>query len=724
MAKVLNKGDIIIYNRHYYEIINNYMCYEVINYAMNKKMAIGCDDTNIIRITKEKQLFLKKYFKFAEMYNDVVQQLNKKIKIAFNYTFLNLINIDEIENDLSIIKKCHLTFNQLNKIGNALKKWGWNDIEFHNIIINPYNFIRNEFQIITFDKAEKIENEYKLNIEFKEKLNAWFTDFIRIKNSFYIEKTYFDNIFTKYCSKNNKKSSKYLKFMDTILIDKLIGGKIYKTAEYFVNYEKNVTDTLLDLYYEVNYDINLEDIIKEIDNFENKQKEIRKDNNYKLEVAQVNAVINSIANKINIITGFPGTGKSEIVKCILYVNNALFKKSMNKDFWDDDEEEKEYLIDPKEICIIAPTGLAFLNISKNIPKYDYSDKISGTCHRIVYNVFENIKNEIKGKSKDKCSRYKDNKDKEKIKYIIIDEFSMVDIYLFKDILNVCSFFNSKLLIIGDNNQLQSIGPGVVLKSLINSKIYNVTELTEIKRQNIGALVTNIKQMNYDIITKDDFYDSSIQLIEIDNFIVNNSINKGFIMKFIKENNLSKDNSKFISYFHSEKFIFNTVDLNNIIQKIYNKNEEIPSSNKYHKFTFKVGDEILRTENDYTSEIMRANGDQAVILDFNNDEVTIKYKGTNDKPEKINVDDLYESFTMAYCITVHKSQGSQYNTVVIFIDKNQTIWDKTALYTAISRAQCRCFIITNPKDFIKIQMNNNRVNDKISILLNESDNYDL
>jgi exodeoxyribonuclease V alpha subunit len=254
-------------------------------------------------------------------------------------------------------------------------------------------------------------------------------------------------------------------------------------------------------------------------------------------------------------------------------------------------------------------------------------------------------------------------------------------------------------------------------------------LTEIKRQNIGALVTNIKQMNYDIITNDDFYDDTIKLINIEDFTIDNKIiNKDAILNIINENNLNKENSIFISYFNSDKFVFNTGDLNNIIQNLYNKNDDnlyIKSNNKYNnKFVFKVGDIILRTENDYSSEIMRANGDQAVICDFNKDEVIIKYKGINDKSEKITVDDLYDSFTLAYCITVHKSQGSQYNNVVIFIDKNQTIWDKTALYTAISRSQDRCFIITTPKDFIKIQMNNNKINDKISLLLKESDNYDL
>jgi hypothetical protein len=755
---MLNKCDIIIYNRYYCEIkniINNKI--ELINYTTKKENIINFNDTNIIRIPKEKQSFVKKYYKFVENYNDTIDYLKKRFKNNI-YNYLDLYNIVNIEYDMSIIKRCHLTFNQLNKLNTVLKQTGLNNIELHKLIINPYNFIKNEFQLITFDKAEKIENEYKLNIGFKDKINSWFIDFTRIKNSFYIEKKQFEINFMKFCAKNNKDFNTYIILINKFVVDKLINGKIYKTTNYFIDYEKKITDMILDLYYEENYDINIEDIKKEIYIFENIQRESKENKKYKLEEAQVNAVINSIINKINIITGFPGTGKSEIVKCILHVNNSLFKKNNSKLYLDDNisddnssednsfddwlnssdyedvEEENEPVecfIDPKEICIMAPTGLAFLNISKNIPKNVYSSKISGTCHRVVYNVFENIKKELfkKDKNKNKGKSTNDDKMIHKIKYIIIDESSMVDIHLFYDILKVCKYFNSKLLIIGDNNQLQSIGPGVVLNSIINSKIFNVTELTEIKRQNIGALVTNIKQMNYDIITNDDFYDDTIKLINIEDFTIDNKIiNKDAILNIINENNLNKENSIFISYFNSDKFVFNTGDLNNIIQNLYNKNDDnlyIKSNNKYNnKFVFKVGDIILRTENDYSSEIMRANGDQAVICDFNKDEVIIKYKGINDKSEKITVDDLYDSFTLAYCITVHKSQGSQYNNVVIFIDKNQTIWDKTALYTAISRSQDRCFIITTPKDFIKIQMNNNKINDKISLLLKESDNYDL
>ena len=123
--------------------------------------------------------------------------------------------------------------------------------------------------------------------------------------------------------------------------------------------------------------------------------------------------------------------------------------------------------------------------------------------------------------------------------------------------------------------------------------------------------------------------------------------------------------------------------------------------------------------------MRANGEQAYIRDYDRVKETVKiqYTSAEDKEEKISIYELYENFVLAYCLTVHKSQGSQYDNVIIFIDKNQSIWDKTALYTAISRAKSRCFIVSCCADFIKTQNNNKRVSDKISLLLKESDNYE-
>ena len=180
----------------------------------------------------------------------------------------------------------------------------------------------------------------------------------------------------------------------------------------------------------------------------------------------------------------------------------------------------------------------------------------------------------------------------------------------------------------------------------------------------------------------------------------------------------------------KKKIFNTTHLNNIIQNIFNPEnldyeyDTISSNNKYDNgFTFRVKDKIIRIENDYSSEKMRANGEEANILEFDGLKVVIKYSGADDKPEKIGIDELYENFRLNYCVTVHKSQGSQYENVVFFIEPDQTFTDKKSIYTAISRAKSKCFIISRPNDFINLQKNLKKIDLKVSLFMKESDYYE-
>jgi exodeoxyribonuclease V alpha subunit len=105
-------------------------------------------------------------------------------------------------------------------------------------------------------------------------------------------------------------------------------------------------------------------------------------------------------------------------------------------------------------------------------------------------------------------------------------------------------------------------------------------------------------------------------------------------------------------------------------------------------------------------------------------VTIKYNDIESVPEQVTIDDLYDNFKLNYCITIHKSQGSQYDNVVLFIEPNQNIIDKTSLYTAISRARNKCFIVSSKEDFIKCQKNNNTFDNKVSLFMRRSNHYDL
>ena len=397
------------------------------------------------------------------------------------------------------------------------------------------------------------------------------------------------------------------------------------------------------------------------------------------------------------------------------------------------KDECKY-VESSKISILAPTGLAYLGIKNKCEtsnnNHYFNKNMSGTCHRIIYKVFQNFDKE---------------KDKDKTDYpklLIIDEVSMIDTFMFQQILKYCQLFNCRLLLFGDENQLPSIGPGCILKNIIISTLFNHDSLVKIKRQDkYGILSKNIKKMNESKITIDDFTDSSMIFIDIKNFGNDNHDENGngngngneneSIIKLCSKYNLNKENTKFLTYFNKKTYKYNVSDLNKSLQSIFNKrpdNKEIFPNFKYQaeKYLFKEGDKIVRTLNSYTKgDDVRANGEMAQIVhfDYNKNKITINYSEDNSEV-KINKMELYDEFELAYALTVHKSQGSQFDNIVIFIDINQNSWDKTALYTAISRAKKNCIIVSKYEDFLKIQNNRRAIDDKISLFLKEFNEYEI
>jgi exodeoxyribonuclease V alpha subunit len=274
--------------------------------------------------------------------------------------------------------------------------------------------------------------------------------------------------------------------------------------------------------------------------------------------------------------------------------------------------------------------------------------------------------------------------------------------------------------------LPSIGPECVFKNLLDSCLFSQTKLTVIKRQQ-GVLMNNIKKMTTELITREDLVDQTMCLLDVDHFIdEENEINHAAIKSLIENENIHMHNSKFISYFQDEKFSFNVTTLNIILQSIFNPSGEIIHSRSRFKerFRFKVGDIIIRTENDYSSGDIKANGEQSIIKAYNDTLNLVWLENIQDKKEcKTDIQTLYEDFSMAYALTIHKAQGSQYDNIIIFIDKNQKIWDKPALYTAISRAKEKCLVIAREVDFESIQYGMRSIKEKISLFMKESDNYE-
>jgi hypothetical protein len=695
--------------------------------------------------------------------------LNKKTGKTFD-----LLNYKTVDKDMdNLFDKCRLRINQLDKISNTMKKCQELNIQIKFIIINPFNFITQDYQLLTYERAEKICSEYELNIDFKIKLEKWtYCLFLNDKKTFYLPKWLYEQEMEKFCRYRQENHIKFKTFIKTIVIEKNIDKTIWVTTTYLLGVEKDMTDLMMELFYKDSYDIPEDKINQLICIYEErKRKSEAKFKSFSLEPEQKTSVIKSIQNRLSIITGPPGTGKTEILKCKNYCLYELYKIENPDENTDtnsiidnieDDEDEDEYedqydqyeddnseynddfsvtsdiciecdesnkYINPRTISLMAPTGLAFINMNRAQEAKHYNNKISGTCHRLLYHTIPNIKKHKNPKYCD-CKDKKDCKYNMDIKLIELDEASMLDTFALYDLLKACKYFNSRLILLGDVEQLPSIGPGKILQQLIESQVFTVTKLTKIKRQNSGALVNNILKMSKEIVQVTDFVDDTMVLLNIDDFMVNKEISIDAFYTFISSHNLNKDDTKFITGFNTPIKIFNTKNINNLIQNKFNPEDldneydKIPSNYKYeNSFTFRIKDKIIRTENDYSSEKMRANGEEAEIIDFDGENVTIKYSGADDKPERIGINGLYENFTLNYCVTVHKSQGSQYKNVVFFIEPEQTFIEKKMIYTAISRAQTRCFVISRSNDFISLQKQSKKIDLKVSLFMKESDNYE-
>lgn len=710
---------------------------------------INIHDKSILPLAKDLQIKMKKAKYVIEKYNKNIDFLNKKNNkphVDFTHITPSFVLKD-------IILRCRIKINLMDEINQSLRNLKDPSLQMFNLILNPFDFIRQDVQIITFEKAEYICTNYNLDIPFEVKCQKWSYDLIRETKSFYIDAYRFWHYFRRYCDNHKQVNSSFIDIVSQSVIDKEINGKLYKTTAYLYELEKEMTDTLMNTFYQQSYNISRTTIMTHIQKFEVHVK-------MQLGEEQIEAVIKSIQNKLYVITGFPGTGKTTIVQCILFIFDSLHAdESINYyDSGDDDnisdisDAENDTILpyvkinkypEKKNIAILAPTGLAYVGIRNkccgitdtDVDKNgNYNQTISGTCHRSLFHTFKIIK-EIQY-----AKKQPDQQILEKFKetyqelynivpqLIIVDEVSMIDSFIMDRLITACKHFNCRLIMLGDKNQLPSIGPGCNLKNMLESGIVQYSNLTVIKRQS-GTLVKNIKKMTTTKIHMRDFVDDTMIFHNVDDYIDNMHINSHALDTLIDTFHLTQTNTKFLSYFKKETFVFNTVALNNLIQYRFNPyGEEIPYSSKFEQpFTLRVGDIIIRKENDYTdSEKIRANGEQAIIKWYSKSikKIGIHYLEDDDGEEVIiNVGDIYDDFVHAYALTVHKAQGSQYDNIIIFIDKNQTIWDKAALYTAISRAKKRCIIISKYMDFKNIQVNNKSIDSKVSLFMKESNIYE-
>lgn len=448
--------------------------------------------------------------------------------------------------------------------------------------------------------------------------------------------------------------------------------------------ELGVTNRIITLSLENFRSINA-DVEFEVGVFEKK-------NNMKFADSQKEAIVGAFENGIEIITGGPGTGKTTIIKAIIeiYENNNM------------------------KVVLGAPTGRAAKRMSES------TGREAKTIHRLLE----------MGVNDDGKSYYKRGENEPlEADVIIIDEASMIDVMLMNSLLKAIKL-GTRLIIVGDVDQLPSVGAGNVLKDLIESNFIKVVRLRDIFRQGQESLiVVNAHKINngeMPVLNRRDgdfFFENKEDVNEILRTIID------LINRRLPNYNKKWDNFRDIQILTpTRKGVLGVQNLNNQLQEVLNPKAKHKKEKELKEVIFREGDKVMQTKNNYSLKWVRINGDgdNEGVGVFNGDMGYIE--SINDEEKNIIVifdderrvvyDYVYlDELELAYAITIHKSQGSEFKVIITpaFMG-SPFLMNKNLLYTAITRAKELVVVVGLPKA-LQYMVTNTRSVERYSSLKN-------
>ena len=438
--------------------------------------------------------------------------------------------------------------------------------------------------------------------------------------------------------------------------------------------------------------------LKTIVGIDSKIKDLEKERKIELTESQREAIKAVNDNNITIITGGPGTGKTTITKFIVKLFFAAGKK----------------------IEIAAPTGKAAKRIS------DVTGHGARTIHRML---------DI-GKYEDEFDAIFLEVNKIFADVIIIDEASMLDTMMMTYILRAINK-DARLVLIGDINQLPSVGAGQVLKDLIASEKITTVILNKIFRQaSKSNIIINAHRVNEgkEIAiskTEDSINDLEISFINSQEYMFNELINRLMIEFQYYDFTEFFLNSQILTI--TKKGKCGTLNLNEEIQERFNKLKDETKKIRYGKVEYRINDRIMQIKNDYdkvweygsTTGIGVFNGEMGWIKAINQKEKEIAVEFDDGKEAIYTKEDL-DKITHAYAITVHKSQGSEFDIVILILPNTvPVLLTRNILYTGISRAKKKLIIIgaKNTIDKMIDTMDTNKRNTLLKEKIRESINIE-
>lgn len=418
--------------------------------------------------------------------------------------------------------------------------------------------------------------------------------------------------------------------------------------------------------------------------------EFEKNNNVKFAASQKEAINSAFYNGVEIITGGPGTGKTTIINCIA----EIFERANLK------------------VMLGAPTGRAAKRMT------EATGREAKTIHRLLEMGISEDENMMFSKGENtplECD------------VLIVDEASMIDIMLMHNLLKALTK-GTRLIIVGDVDQLPSVGPGDVLRDFIESKCIKVIRLKEIFRQSgESMIIVNAHKINDGEMPVINAKDNDFYFIkhEDQNTILETLI--ALVQKRLPSFNKNWDPNKNIQILSPmRKGILGVTNLNLKLQEILNPEAKEKKEKEYKDMVFRVGDKVMQTKNNYSLKWVRVsgegesegvgifNGDVGYIENINEDENTITI--IFDDERKVVYDNIYiDEIDLAYAITIHKSQGSEFPVVIIPVFMGPPmLMNRNLLYTGITRAKQMVVLVGSTKS-LRYMIDNNKGFDRYSML---------
>ncbi len=552
----------------------------------------------------------------------------------------------------------------------AFKKWGYQSMDV--IKSNPYQLCSYGVEL-EFEKAEEVAASLNVGADSPMRIKAGIT-FILLENS--------NNGHT--CLPLDRLQKKVCEYLRINEKDFLNAYSLELQDENLVEYIKNERKFvyLADFYKAESYISGRLGVIKAFSSPDTYDYQKLIDENeiktgIRYEKLQRRAIAEALSKGFLILTGGPGTGKTTTLNAII----AMYEQKGDT------------------VMISAPTGRAAKRIA-DITGYD-----AKTIHRLL---------EVEYDMDGKLNFRHDENNPLACDVLIIDEMSMVDSLLFESVLRALRI-SCRLIMVGDSDQLPSVGAGNVLKDMIDSRRLPVVELKEIFRQaQKSCIVTNAHKIingEYPELSKKDNDFFFFQRLDSDK--ASESVVDLCCRRLPEAYGYSSvDDIQILC--PSRKGLLGVIELNKKLQSVLNPPKKEKSEIKSLIYTFRTGDKVMQTKNNYDIIWKREddqgtgifNGDIGKIIAINklDSEVVIDFDGRRCS----YTFDLLEQLELAYAITVHKSQGSEFDVVILpVIGGFERLYYRNLLYTAVTRAKKLLIIIGSQNKIFQMVDNDRR-----------------